>query len=188
MKILDFLKDKIADKMNKEALERKVDELMDKNIVINDIDLVSEDYKRLAQERFKDAYKQLEKDAKLTKFDKFMRIMGFDTKNLKKLKDSQDTFLKDKGLELFKEDNKEIFTDSRAKLKKYIEAYKKKSLKTLSGKRFWISLGVNLFMVTASCYALNWAHPRVKELIDLFRDKKADKNANVEKKDEVKSC
>ena len=48
----------------------------------------------------------------------------------------------------------------------------KKAHKEFANKKFWISLGINLFMVTASCYALNWSHPRFKEMIDKYKAKK----------------
>ena len=82
-----------------------------------------------------------------------------------------------------KNDNPEVFTDKAKRLKTYIEAYEKKADKLLGNKKFWISLLVNLFMVTASCYALNWLHPRVNKF---FEDRQAEKKANAKQKVEVK--
>ena len=60
---------------------------------------------------------------------------------------------------------------------------KKDAEKYFGNKKFWISLLVNLFMVTASCYALNWLHPRVNKYFD---DRQAEKKANAKQKVEVK--
>ena len=182
----NFIKDKIVSERSKEAFEKKVEEFMGKNVPINELDLVTEGYKDLAKERFKEAYTTLEKDAKLNIWDKIVRTMGFETKNTKALKNAQDEFTKIHGLKLFNQDNPNLVEGSREKLEKFLKVAKEESMKTLAGKRFWISLIVNLFMFTASCYALNWIHPRVKELIDTIRDKKAEQNPNVEQKVEVK--
>ena len=59
-----------------------------------------------------------------------------------------------------------------------MEAYQKNVDKYFGNKKYWISLLVNLFMVTASCFALNWAHPRVNKMIE---NRRAEKEANAQK-------
>ena len=85
----------------------------------------------------------------------------------------------------FREDETCYYDSSayRKRVRNYIEAYEKKADKLLGNKKFWISLLVNLFMVTASCYALNWLHPRVNKYFD---DRQAEKKANAKQKVEVK--
>ena len=60
------------------------------------------------------------------------------------------------------------------RLKKFIEVKDGKAQKFFGNKKFWLSLLINLFMVTASCYALNWAHPRTKKLIDKYQHRNDD--------------
>ena len=181
-----FLRKKVASKKHTELSDLKIKHILEnpkeypKLANIKDIDLVTEDYKNLAKERFKADYKKLEKDANLSFFDKFARIMGFDTKKTKQLTDKQDLFKKEKGLELLKEENPEIFKDKAKKLKNYIEAYEKKADKVFGNKKFVIALLVNLFMVTASCYALNWLHPRVNKFLEDRKAEKESKKLKVE--------
>ena len=52
--------------------------------------------------------------------------------------------------------------------------------KFFNNKKFWLSLLINLFMVTASCFALNWIHPRVNKMIENKRAEKAANNQKVE--------
>ena len=181
-----FLRKKVATKKHTELSDLKIKHILEnpkeypKLANIKDIDLVTEDYKNLAKERFKADYKKLEKDANLSFFDKFARIMGFDTKKTKQLTDKQELFKKEKGLEILKEENPEIFKDKAKKLKNYIEAYEKKADKVFGNKKFVIALLVNLFMVTASCYALNWLHPRVNKFLEDRKAEKESKKLKVE--------
>ena len=78
---------------------------------------------------------------------------------------------------------KRVKVKRNKKIKSFIDAYQKESEKVFSNKKFWLSLLVNLFMVTASCYALNWMHPRVNKWIE---NKRAEKEANSQQKVEVK--
>ena len=185
----DFLKKKIAENKFKKLKAEKVQEILKnpekypKIAKLQDIDLVTEDYQNLVEQRYKAQYNKLEKDANLSFFDKTMRLMGFETKKTKALDKAQKAFKKEKGLERLKEKSPEIFEDQAKKIKSFIDAYQKESEKVFSNKKFWLSLLVNLFMVTASCYALNWMHPRVNKWIE---NKRAEKEANSQQKVEVK--
>jgi len=182
----DFLREKVASNKHNKLCDVKIKHILDhpneypKLIDIKDIDLVTEDYQNLAKQRFKAEYCKLEKDANLSFFDKFVRIMGFDTKKTKQLADKQELFAKEKGLELLKEDAPEVFTDKAKKLKSYIKAYEKKANKVFGNKKFLISLFVNLFMVTISCYALNWLHPKVNKFIENKKSEKESQKPKVE--------
>ena len=68
------------------------------------------------------------------------------------------------------------------RIKSYIEAYQKDANKYFGNKKFFISLLVNLVMVTISCFTLNWIHPKVNKWIE---NKRAEKNANENQKVEV---
>ena len=136
---------------------------------VKDIDLVTEDIKNVASQKFKDEYVEIEKNAKLSFWDKAVRSMGFENKNLKNLKEEQDKFKKNKGLELLKNDSPELFNDKNLKIKNIIENYQAKANKTLSGKTFWSTLAMNMIMVALSCYALNWAHPRINSYIEAHK-------------------
>ncbi|MBR3890401.1 hypothetical protein IKJ53_07785, partial [bacterium] len=58
---------------------------------------------------------------------------------------------------------------------KFVDVKNEKAQKIFANKKFWLSLGINLFMVTASCYALNWAHPKLKAFLDERKEKKSKK-------------
>lgn len=189
-----FILEKIVDKKHKVLIDAKVEELSANKFdieKIKDIDLVTEEYKRQAiEERFKTQYEAIAKDPryKLSWFDKTIKMMGFSNKKTKALEDVQKQKAKEWGLEILKSEDgsKEIFNDPKAKLRKYVENLDKEAQKTFKGKKYWFSLLVNLFMVTASCYALNWAHPRVKEQIDKFRNNNSNQQLSDDKKVEVK--
>ena len=189
-----FILEKIVDRKHKALIDTKVEELSAKNFdikTIKDIDLVTEDIKRQAvEQRFKAEYDALAKDPKykLSWFDKTINMMGFSNKKTKALEDIQKAKAKEWGLEILKEEPewREIFDNPKAKLKKYVENIDKEAQKTFKSKKYWFSLLVNLFMVTASCYALNWAHPRMKEQIDKFRNNNSNQQLSDDKKVEVK--
>ncbi len=170
-----FLKDKIVETKRKELLNAKYEELKGKNFDIKDKDLVTDDYRNLAIEQKKDIYKNIEKNKKLSVWDKFTRTLGFSTKKVKELEKEQKDWATKEGLEIIKEKEPNLISDPIERVKKYIENQDVRAQKIFGNKKFWLSLFVNLFMVTASCYALNWAHPRLKELIDKF-----DKNNTTE--------
>lgn len=186
-----FLKDKIVSQKRDILLDAKVKELQAKGNLpeIKDIDLVTKDYQEAAV-KYKDfvaEYKNIEAKADLTWFDKFARTMGFDTKRVKALKAEQEVFAKERGLELLKKDLGEKLSDEAVRLRKYIENREVKAQKVFAGKKFWLSLLVNLFMVSASCYALNWVHPRFNELINKIKNRNADTQTPDNKKVEVEA-
>ncbi|MBQ8168648.1 hypothetical protein IJZ97_04440 [bacterium] len=172
----EFVKRQIVEEKYSKLIDEKVAELQasGKDFKIQDTDLVTDDYKQLAIHRNKQAYKELAEKENLSIFDKIAQNLGLSTKKTKALEKAQKEFATSKGLELMKEDNMAIFSDPKAKLKQFVENHQKTAKKAFGNKKFFISLFVNLFMVTASCYALNWAHPRLKELIDKVKANKAE--------------
>ncbi|MCM1266053.1 MAG: hypothetical protein NC200_07625 [Candidatus Gastranaerophilales bacterium] len=171
-----FIKDTIVERKHNDLLKAKLTELSAKNIDIKDTDLVTGELKDLVAYRHKDSLNEMRKEAKLSIFDKAAEMMGFETKKLKELKARQDAFNTEKGIEILRSESPELFTDKTEKLKKYINVKNTKAQKIFGNKKFWLSLGVNLFMVSASCYALNWAHPKLKALIDNFKKPKQTDN------------
>lgn len=174
---IEFLKNKIADDRHNKFLNAKIEELKGQKFEIKDIDLVTDDYRQLAIHKNKNAYKALEENANLSFFDKLARILGFSTKKTQALGAKQKALANEKGLELLRINDPKLFTNEESKFKRFIQNCEEASRKSLKNKKFWLTLGVNLFMVTASCFALNWAHPRLKELIDKH------KNANQQSED-----
>lgn len=182
----DFLRDKIADRKHKILKEQKINDIIAnrskypniEEFLKNDLNLVDEGYQNLAENIFKAEYKQLEENANLSIFDKMIKAMGFETKKTKALDNRQKEFKKAKGLELLKQDKPEIFNNTESRIRNFVEAYQKNVDKYFGNKKYWISLLVNLFMVTASCFALNWAHPRVNKMIE---NRRAEKEANAQK-------
>ncbi len=176
-----FLRKKIAQTKIKELKAKKFDELIKNSKFVDsikEIDLVTEDYQLLAEHKNKAELARMEKEANLSFFDKVLREMGFETKKVEELKNRQKKFKKEEGLKLLRKDKPEIFKDRAEKLKSFIESHQKEAEKNFGNKKFWISLGVNLFMITASCFALNWMHPRVNKM---FEDKKAEKENSLQK-------
>ncbi len=175
-----FIEKKIVEEKHNKLLDGKVEEFLKKNVDIQDIDLVTESYQDIAIQRNKAAYDALEQQAKLSPFDRVVRALGLENEKLKSLKKSQDSFAKEKALEILKQEKGELLKDPLVRTKEYVKNMDKAAQKTFAGKLFWLSLVVNLFMVTASCYALNWAHPKLKGLIDKYKDKKVDQSANAQ--------
>lgn len=183
----DFLKGKIASQRVEEFKNEKIQDILshpekyEKLADIKPIDLVTENFQNLAEQEFNTEFKNLEKNANLSFFDRTMRIMGFETKKTKALKDAQKAFRKEKGLEILTREKPEILNDKVKRLRNYIEAYEP-AKKSFEGKKFWISLLINLGMVTISCFTLNWIHPKVNKWIENAR---AEKQANSNQKVEV---
>lgn len=171
-----FIKETAVDRKYRKLLDAKCVEMKAKNLIIKETDLVTADLKELIAFNNKGELAKIEKDAGLTFFDKAARLMGFETKKLKDLKTKQDQFMTEKGIELLKEKDPQLFTDAEKQLKKFVDVKNAKAQKIFANKKFWLSLGINLFMVTASCYALNWAHPKLKAYLDARKEKKAEKN------------
>ena len=171
-----FIKETAVDRKYRKLLDAKCVEMKAKNLIIKETDLVTADLKELIAFNNKGELAKIEKDAGLTFFDKAARLMGFETKKLKDLKTKQDQFMTEKGIELLKEKDPKLLSDAEEKLRKFVDVKNAKAQKIFANKKFWLSLGINLFMVTASCYALNWAHPKLKAFLDARKDKKAEKN------------
>lgn len=171
-----FIKETAVDRKYRKLLDAKCTEMRGKNLLIKETDLVTADLKEYIAFNNKAELAKMEKDAGLTFFDKAARLMGFETKKLSELKTKQDKWMTEKGIELLKEKDPQLFTDAEKQLKKFVDVKNAKAQKIFANKKFWLSLGINLFMVTASCYALNWAHPKLKAYLDARKEKKAEKN------------
>ena len=189
---LDYKLEKMAKEKHEHLIDEKVKTLDAKKLNIQDLDIVTEKYQKLAKdERFKGDFEQLRKDAKLNFFDKFLQAMGMSNKKLDKLAKAEKELAKQKGLILMKEDvaRNEIpdfFKDSASKLRKFVKNKDKASQKIYANKIFWLSLVTNLFMVAISCTALNWLHPKFAELFDKVKEKRNAEKTSANKKVEVK--
>ncbi len=184
----NFLKQKVAKQKYNQLMEEKLQEIInnpekypkftEKLKNIEKLDFVTEDYMQTAAQKFKPEFDLLEKEANLSFWDRTVRILGYETKKLKELKDRQTAFKKERGLKLLLEDCPDLFKNNELKVKKLFESYQANATKALQGKTFWATLFVNIFMVVASCYALNWAHPIVNKFLE---NKKEEKNINTQK-------
>lgn len=179
-----FLKKKLVDEKYNKKLQEKFEELKDKNIEIEDSDLVTDKLKRRVENLCKDDLSKMEKDANLTWWDKTYRILGGSTKRVRELDEKIENFKTEKSIEFLREQELELFTDSSKKLKRFLDMKAGRANKLFGNKKYWMSLFVNLFMVAASCYALNWSHPRLKALIDKI---KGNDNQQSDKKVEVRA-
>lgn len=182
-----FISEKMADAKHEWLIDKKVNELIGKNFDIKDEDLVTENYQKLAKQRFKEDFANLKKEAKLSWFDKFIDVMGFSNKKLSALNSKIKAKAQEKGLELIRQDIEEgklpnILQDKNARLRKFVENRIDKAKKLHANKIFWLSLVTNLFMVAFSCIALNWLHPKFADFIDGVKEKRnAQKEANNKK-------
>lgn len=188
----DFIADKMADSMYSKLLDKKVQELSDKNFEIKDLDLVTEGYQNTAKKRFKEDFANLKKEANLNWFDKFISTMGFSNKKLSTLSQKEKSMAQEKGLELIKQDIQEgkipdILNDKSARLRNFLENRIVKAKKLYANKIFWLTLGTNLIMVAISCVALNWLHPKFADLVDRIKDKHNAHKSTDKKKVEVRA-
>ena len=186
-RIKDYRVKKMAEARYDKLLEEKIQKLSKRKHDIKDLDLVTEDYQKLARLRYADEFTKLKEKAKLNWFDKFIKLMGFSNKKLSRLDNAEKTLAKKKGLEILKEDVPDIFENEFKKLRNFVENGNAKAQKIFANKIFWISLVTNLFMVAFSCVALNWLHPKFAALVDKIRGKNVEQTPSTEKKVEVKA-
>lgn len=186
-----FIAEKMAEARHNRLIDEKVQELSGNNYEIKDTDLVTENYQKLAKQKYKEEFAQLRKDANLSWFDKFIETMGFSNKKLNELGKNTKELTQEKGLILIKQDIDkgklpDILNDKNARLKKFVENRISIAKKLHANKIFWLSLCTNLFMVAFSCVALNWLHPKFANLVDNAKEKRAAHKASEKKKVEVR--
>ncbi|MCQ2754465.1 MAG: hypothetical protein MJ231_05390 [bacterium] len=158
--------------------DKLIDEMHIDTSAIKDEDLISKEIKTYVEKAEKADAKQA-KDAIKNRLDaakkdadlKWYEKLGIKTKKVKEYKAQCEAIEKEEYVKCLKSSNPELFKNQEARAKWYKKIKATEALKRYNGKKFWISLGVNLVMVTISCYALNWLHPRIKELIDKHRHK-----------------
>ena len=183
----NFVAEKVSKEKYAKLLEEKLIELQEKNFEIKDIDLVTPKYQNLAKQEFREEFETLRKNAKLNFFDRFISTMGFSNKKLDELGKAEKQLAKEKGLILMKKDVPDFFKNGTTRLKKFIKDKNAKAQKIYGNKVFWLSLVANLFMIAASCTALNWLHPKFAQFVDNIRGKNKSQKAQSEKKVEVKA-
>ena len=149
--------------------------------------MVTPKYQNLAKQEFREEFETLRKNAKLNFFDRFISTMGFSNKKLDELGKAEKQLAKEKGLILMKKDVPDFFKNGTTRLKKFIKDKNAKAQKIYGNKVFWLSLVANLFMIAASCTALNWLHPKFAQFVDNIRGKNKSQKAQSEKKVEVKA-
>ena len=158
-KLEKFTAKEVASAKHKKLFQAKVKELDMNKFDIKDGDLVTKEYQERAKITFKDEFQSLQ-DKSLSKFDKFVKLMGFSNKNVSKFNKAEKELAKQKGLDILKKENPDIFSDKAKKFEQFIKHIDEESTKIYSNKKFWIQLVTNLGMVAVSCTVLNWMHPK----------------------------
>ena len=189
-----FLAEKMAEARREVLINEKVAEIAgkpEKLEGLKDIDFVTEEYQKLAKNKFKEDFKQLRENANLNWFDKTIEYLGFSNGKLKKLEEAEKELSKEKGLQILKEEMPNVFgegaTDTLAKIKNFVKTRDVKAQKLFNNKVFFISLLTNLIMVGISCVALNAFHPKFAAFVDKLRGKKPENAQNEGKKVEVRA-
>lgn len=185
-KLEKFISKKMASNKRDSLMTAKVNELINTgfNPTINDVDLVTKDYKDKAKELYKDEFKALEKDS-LSWFDKCVKIMGFSNKNVSNYNKEESNLATQRGLEILKQEKPELIKDELKKLEQYIKNANEKATKTYSNKKFWIQLATNLVMVAVSCTVLNWMHPKFMDFLDGMKQAKKEEEERKAAKNNV---
>ena len=172
-KLDKFISNKMASDKRDKLMTIKMNELRNNGFdpKIEDVDLVTKDYKDKAKELYKDEFKALEKDS-LSWFDKCVKTMGFSNKRVSKFNKEESKLATQKGLEILKQEKPELLKDTTKKLEQYIKNANEKATKTYNNKKFWIQLATNLVMVAVSCTVLNWMHPKFMDFLDGMKQAK----------------
>ena len=185
-KLEKFISKQMASNKRDSLMSAKVKELINTgfNPTINDVDLVTKDYKDRAKELYKDEFKALEKDS-LSWFDKCIKTMGFSNKNVSKYNKEESQLATQRGLEILKQEKPELMKDGAKKLEQYIKNANEKATKIYSNKKFWIQLAINLVMVAVSCTVLNWMHPKFMDFLDGMKQAKKEEEERKAAKNNV---
>ncbi len=185
-KLDKFISNQMASNKRDSLMSAKVKELINTGVnpTINDVDLVTKDYKDRAKELYKDEFKALEKDS-LSWFDKCIKTMGFSNKNVSKYNKEESQLATQRGLEILKQEKPELMKDGAKKLEQYIKNANEKATKIYSNKKFWIQLATNLVMVAVSCTVLNWMHPKFMDFLDGMKQAKKEEEERKAAKNNV---
>ena len=155
-----------------EAIQIDTSAIKDEDLISKEVEKYVEKAEKAdakeAKEAIKSRIETLKNDTKLKWYEK----LGIKTKKLKEYKAQCKAIENEEYVKCLRSSNPELFANQEVRAKWYKKIKAEEAQKRYGGKKFWISLGVNLVMVTISCYALNWLHPRIKELIDNHRQKK----------------
>ena len=184
-KLVDHVADKIAAEQHSALLDKKVQEFAGKNLVINDIDLVTQKYQDLMKNDFKAEFEALKNEHKIGFFDGFLEAIGLPSKRMQAYRAAESKLAKEKGLAYLKEKQPELFTNSRAKLKNYLENKNQKAQSVFKRKVDLTSMFVNIGVFAISCLALNWLHPKFVRFLENHSKKNKENRQNEMKKVEV---
>jgi len=184
-KFRNHVAEKIAAKQHDVLLDQKVKEMSTKNLVINDMDLVTQSFQDLMKNDYKEEFKALEKNANLNIIDKFLDSLGIPSKKMKAFKEAEEKLAREKGLEYLKKTNPGLFKDPNARVKNFIENRTKKAQEVFKRKTDLITLAVNVGVFAVSCLVLNWIHPKFVKWIEGGSKKNNEPNPTETKKVEV---
>ncbi len=185
-KFRKFVSEKIAGMMREKELAAKVEEFSKKeNLVINDIDLVTDKYQKLMKNDYSEEFAKLKQDAKINIWDELIDSWGIKTKRMQAYKEASDRLAKEKGLEYLRKAEPDMFRDPSTRLRNFVENIDKEAQRVFKRKTDLIPLGVNIFAFAVSCLVLNWLHPKFADFVDGIRQAKAEEQTKKEQKVEV---
>ena len=182
-----FVSEKIAaDMYNKEILA-KVEECRNKPEFqnIEDIQLVTDKYKKLMKNDYSEEFRKLKKDSKISVLDELVESWGVKTKKMQAFRNAEDKLATEKALAYLKEAEPELFTDSSKKLKNYVENLNAKAQSVFKRKTDLYSMVVSMAGMAVSCLILNWVHPKFAKFVDNLRDKRNESKSAQNQKVEV---
>lgn len=182
-----FVSEKIAGEMYNKEILAKVEECRNKPGFqnIDDIQLVTDNYKKLMKNDYSEEFSKLKKDSKISVLDELVESWGVKTKKMQAFRNAEDKLATEKALAYLKKAEPELFTDSSKKLKNYVENLNAKAQSVFKRKTDLYSMVISMAGMAVSCLILNWVHPKFANAVDKLRDKRRESAANHNKKVEV---
>ena len=182
-----FVSEKIAGEMYNKEILAKVEDCRNKPGFqnIEDIQLVTDKYKTLMKNDYKEEFSQLRKNSKISVIDELVESWGVKTKKMKLFRDAEDKLATEKGLEYLKKAEPELFTNSSKKLHNYVENLNTKAQSVFKRKTDLYSMVISMAGMAVSCLILNWVHPKFANFVDGLRDKRKEAKSIQNKKVEV---
>lgn len=182
-----FVSEKIAGEMYNKELLAKVEECRNKPGFqnIEDIQLVTEKYKKLMKNDYSEEFSKLKKDSKITILDELVESWGVKTKKMKAFRNAEDKLATEKGLAYLKKAEPDLFTNPAKKLHNYVENLNAKAQSVFKRKTDLYSMVISMAGMAVSCLILNWVHPKFANFVDKLRDRRQESRAVANQKVEV---
>ncbi len=182
-----FVSEKIASEMYNKEIMAKVEECRHKPEFqnIEDVQLVTDKYKKLMRNDYPEEFSKLRKDAKIGVLDELVESWGVKTKKMQAFRDAEDKLATEKGLAYLKKAEPDLFTNSSKKLKNYVENLNAKAQSVFKRKTDLYSMVISMAGMAVSCLILNWVHPKFAKFVDNRRDRRNESKSIQNQKVEV---